>query len=1230
MYARRILSLVGSITLGLGLLAGGAVGTTAALAEGRAPTLAQPAAAPSATAGAATSVDNTSAALNGTIAPNGESTTPAFTVCTDAALTTGCLPSPPVSPYSLINAGAVTAQLTGLVPGRTYYYQLSATNLAGANSSAVESFTTTASRPTPTALYNMTSGYVTVDWSPYSWGSFSESAGIFEIQSRKSGETVWSSSTTAPGVIAQAIDTTQQELGATYEYRVRAVPAPSEGLPSEWGLALVTIPNPALNLVVTPGGASAVFSWAKAAGIDTYYVNAFTGTTVTDADVTCTSDPCEYTMTGLINGALYQGYVTGRASTGNEVARSADIQFTPAVPTLPTPNVSLSWFGDTGTRASLDFAPYNWGSFTPLKFEIEWTTDGGSTWFTVDNSAAPLKENNIVVDSVGPAGQTAQFSVRAVAADGTIGDWGRVLSVVPQPFRLTATAGDQSISGSFTPYPRSGIQYYVTVTESAGGTFVKTQTLGAAGPFIVTGLTNGTTYEVYVIPGSTGAKSNTVSKLTPKDKRLSQPRPTASWDPTTGTTITWPWADSDWGTAGKGTFRVIYVDDSKTTTLTTDKATITIGAEVLRRNVEYVVSVVAVAKDGSKSNPGQVTVKPPYLSVLTAASPGDRTITAAWGWQPGMQSVMISLRPEGGPATYETLPCIAPGPCSKTWTSLTNGVKYAVHIAAVYDATRLIGYGANYVYPTPQALPQPLNLVYPVKANLHVGQPTVLSPTAAGGTKPYVYKQGSTPLPKGLTLNGTTGNISGTPEVAVDGLFPITISDQSGQSLTAPVRLVVAAHTLTVSYSDHAGQVGTPFTVAPSVSHALGAVTYALSKGALPAGMTFDKATGTITGTPTAATSGPVALEVTATDTYASTAAAFTITIDSGTAKLSASYPNATGHVGKAQSIPPTVSGATGATTFAVTSGTLPAGLSLDPSTGVISGVPAVAQGAQSVTVRVNDSTTSVDVTFTIEELTHTLSLAYPSSTGDVGAATTITPVVSHTIGSVTYALSSGSLPFGLSLDPVTGVVSGTPTQATSGAVPLTVTATDGYDSTSAAFTITVTSVTPPAPTISTTLSRDVDRLVAVGSVVGAAAGTQVTPWFRFPGDSGFTRGVSVTLEADGGFTWTRKVSKSRGIRVYFTVDSVQSTIEFAPRPLVNAISSTINMSVLVTGVTRNIAPGSTVNPWVKINGGRAFKGIPVQVAADGSFVWTYQKDKGDRIRVRFNVRGVKSDPIVL
>ncbi|MGA1700324.1 MAG: fibronectin type III domain-containing protein, partial [Candidatus Nanopelagicales bacterium] len=218
--------------------------------------------------------------------------------------------------------------------------------------------------PVVQALYTTASGYVVVDWAPYSWGPFTASSGNFEIESRKSGETAWKPGASAPGGSTQVTDTATFELGATYEYRVRAVPAPSEGSPSNWGSTSIVIPNPPLNLVITPGDSSATFTWKKAPGIDSYEVEAYGGSQIVPtATVTCSADPCSHTVTGLTNGTSYIGYVEGIAPTGRQVALSADVPFTPAVPTLPKPSVAISWRGADGTQASLDWAPYNWGSF---------------------------------------------------------------------------------------------------------------------------------------------------------------------------------------------------------------------------------------------------------------------------------------------------------------------------------------------------------------------------------------------------------------------------------------------------------------------------------------------------------------------------------------------------------------------------------------------------------------------------------------------------------------------------------------------------------------------------------------------------------------------------------------------------------------------------------------------------------------------------------------------------
>ncbi len=78
------------------------------------------------------------------------------------------------------------------------------------------------------------------------------------------------------------------------------------------------------------------------------------------------------------------------------------------------------------------------------------------------------------------------------------------------------------------------------------------------------------------------------------------------------------------------------------------------------------------------------------------------------------------------------------------------------------------------------------------------------------------------------------------------------------------------------------------------------------------------------------------------------------------------------------------------------------------------------------------------------------------------------------------------------------------------------------------------------------------------------------------------------------------------------------------------ATGSRSGTSITVTGTTRNIRAGSVVHPWIKVNGGKAIKGTPLAVGTDGSFTWTYAAAKGDSVRVKFNVRGIKSDPIVL
>src|SRR5262249_4415404 len=75
------------------------------------------------------------------------------------------------------------------------------------------------------------------------------------------------------------------------------------------------------------------------------------------------------------------------------------------------------------------------------------------------------------------------------------------------------------------------------------------------------------------------------------------------------------------------------------------------------------------------------------------------------------------------------------------------------------------------------------------------------------------------------------------------------------------------------------------------------------------------------------------------------------------THKYQVACPQASGTAGVAYSSGVTVTGGTGLFAFSVTAGSLPPGLSINPSTGVISGTPSAA-GPYSVTIRVTDSST--------------------------------------------------------------------------------------------------------------------------------------------------------------------------------------------------------------------------------------------------------------------------------
>jgi hypothetical protein len=163
----------------------------------------------------------------------------------------------------------------------------------------------------------------------------------------------------------------------------------------------------------------------------------------------------------------------------------------------------------------------------------------------------------------------------------------------------------------------------------------------------------------------------------------------------------------------------------------------------------------------------------------------------------------------------------------------------------------------------------------------------------------------------------------------------------------------------------------------------------------------------------------------------------------------------------------------TGAVTYAVTNGTLPAGLSLSTTTGVVSGTP-TADSTDTVTITATGATAgsaTATVTFAIAAAP-TVVPSTQTVSGTAGTAITASTAFTPTnfTGAVTYAVTNGTLPAGLSLSSTTGVVSGTPTAASTATVTITASgATAGTATATITFAIavapTTTTTAPAAPT---------------------------------------------------------------------------------------------------------------------------------------------------------------------
>ncbi len=317
--------------------------------------------------------------------------------------------------------------------------------------------------------------------------------------------------------------------------------------------------------------------------------------------------------------------------------------------------------------------------------------------------------------------------------------------------------------------------------------------------------------------------------------------------------------------------------------------------------------------------------------------------------------------------------------------------------------------------------------------------------------------------PSSLAYSELTGTFTvpstGVYYVALRCATPSTLPDYlslDDLSVSFPCANVVFAPATLPS-----GDLTTPYNQTIAATGGTAPYVYSVSAGVIPAGLTFNTATGVISGTPTATAITPPTFTIKVTDaTGCSSFKNYSITITSvpcaAISLIPTSVPAGTlGTLYPATAVQFVATGVAGATyNYSVVSGTLPSGMLLNATTGRLTGTPTNRPASSSITIRARVTTGAsagcfgtITVNLVINCSPMTITASITDAVVNTIYSQQIIATGGGTTGTFTYAVTTGTLPAGFTLNPITGVLSGTGTTlSTPTSITITATRTNGCD----------------------------------------------------------------------------------------------------------------------------------------------------------------------------------------
>jgi hypothetical protein len=455
-----------------------------------------------------------------------------------------------------------------------------------------------------------------------------------------------------------------------------------------------------------------------------------------------------------------------------------------------------------------------------------------------------------------------------------------------------------------------------------------------------------------------------------------------------------------------------------------------------------------------------ITLSPASLPNGTAGTAYSQSLSASGGLAPYAYAVTAGALPggltlsggtlSGTPASSGSASFTITATDSSSGTHATGSRAYTLTIAVAAPTAGAVSYTAPYNPGSGSAQAVTLNLGGGAAASVAVAS------AAAHGT---------------ATASGTSITYLPTANYAGADSFTYTATNASGTSSPATVTVTVSAPTITLSPASLPNATaGSAYSQTLSASGGLAPYTYAVTSGALPAGLTLSG--GTLSGTPSS--SGSASFTITATDagggTHGTGSRAYTLAVDPAAAAVptagavSYSAPYNAGS-GTAQAVTLNLGGGTAASVAVASAASH--GTATASGTTITYLPTANFAGSDSFTyTATNASGTSAPATVSVTISAPTITLSpttLPNATA--GSAYSQTLVASGGLAPYTYAVTAGALPGGLTLSG--GTLSGTP--SSSGSASFTITATDSGGGThgagAQAFTLVVDPAAVGAPT---------------------------------------------------------------------------------------------------------------------------------------------------------------------